>query len=61
MTADVKYHQFFEAGGRLLLTDIGHFESERFTMHLIQRRLKELLPTFAAHLTETVTNPIHYR
>jgi dinuclear metal center YbgI/SA1388 family protein len=61
VTADVKYHQFFEAEGQLLLTDIGHFESEQFTMHLIQRHLSAFLPTFAAHLTETVTNPIHVR
>ncbi|HEX2617392.1 MAG TPA: Nif3-like dinuclear metal center hexameric protein [Flavobacteriales bacterium] len=59
VTADVKYHQFFEPEGRLLLADIGHFESEQFTMHLIQRRLGEVLPTFATRLTETVTNPIH--
>jgi putative NIF3 family GTP cyclohydrolase 1 type 2 len=59
VTADVKYHEFFGAENRLLLVDIGHFESEQFTMHLIQRRLKDLMPTFAAHLTESVTNPIH--
>ena len=59
LTADVKYHEFFAPEGRLLLADIGHFESERFTMHLIQRRLGEILPTFATRLTETVTNPIH--
>lgn len=59
VTADVKYHQFFEAEDQLLLADIGHFESEQFTMHLIQRHLSSFLPTFAAHLTETVTNPIH--
>lgn len=59
VTADVKYHQFFEPEGRLLLADIGHFESEQYTMHLIQRRLGEVLPTFATRLTGTVTNPIH--
>ena len=61
LTADIKYHQFFEAEGQLLVADIGHYESERFTMHRIQAHLREKLPTFAAHLTETVTNPIHYR
>lgn len=61
VTADVKYHQFFEAEGQLLLADIGHYESERFTLDLIQGHLRDKLPTFAAHLTETVTNPIHYR
>lgn len=59
LTADVKYHEFFQPEGRLLLADIGHYESEQFTMHLIQRRLGEILPTFATRLTETVTNPIH--
>ncbi|MFN3874910.1 MAG: Nif3-like dinuclear metal center hexameric protein [Flavobacteriales bacterium] len=60
ITGDVKYHAFFEADGRLLLADIGHYGSERFTMHLIQRRLGEIFPTFAVRLTETVTDPIHY-
>ena len=59
LTADIKYHEFFEAEGRLLLADIGHYESEQFTMALIQRHLRDKLPTFAAHLTKTVTNPVH--
>jgi putative NIF3 family GTP cyclohydrolase 1 type 2 len=59
ITGDLKYHQFFEGEG-LLLCDIGHYESEQFTMHLLQGRLKASLPTFAVHLTETVTNPVHY-
>lgn len=60
ITSDVKYHEFFKPDGHLLLADIGHYHSERFTMDLIQRRLGELLPTFATRLTETVTNPIHF-
>lgn len=60
LTGDVKYHDFFEADGRLLLVDIGHYGSEQYTMHLIQRRLRELFPTFAVRLTDTVTDPIHY-
>lgn len=60
LTGDVKYHEFFEADGRLLLADIGHYGSEQFTMHLIQRRLREVLPTFAVRLTETVTDPIYH-
>jgi len=60
ITADVKYHEFFEADGRLLLADIGHYGSEQFTMHLIQRRLGEHFPTFAVRLTESVTDPIHH-
>lgn len=60
LTGDVKYHEFFEADGRMLLADIGHYGSEQFTMHLIQRRLSELFPTFAVRLTKTVTDPIHH-
>lgn len=60
VTGDLKYHEFFDADGRLLLTDIGHYGSEQFTMHLIQRRLGEHFPTFAVRLTETVTDPIHH-
>lgn len=60
ITGDVKYHDFFEADGKLLLADIGHYGSEQFTMHLIQRRLGEHFPTFAVRLTETVTDPIHH-
>ena len=43
-----------------LLADIGHYGSEQFTMHLIQRRLGELFPTFAVRLTEIVTDPISH-
>ncbi|WKZ64909.1 MAG: Nif3-like dinuclear metal center hexameric protein [Flavobacteriales bacterium] len=60
ITGDVKYHEFFDADERLLLADIGHYGSEQFTMHLIQRRLGEHFPTFAVRLTETVTDPIHH-
>jgi dinuclear metal center YbgI/SA1388 family protein len=59
ITADIKYHEFFGAEDQLLVADIGHFESEQFTSHLIQRHLRDKLPTFAAHLTKTVTNPVH--
>jgi len=60
ITGDVKYHEFFDADGDLLLADIGHYGSEQFTMHLIQRRLGELFPTFAVRLTENVTDPIYH-
>ena len=59
LTSDVKYHEFFQPEGRLLLADIGHFESERWTMAAIQRKLAEILPTFATRFTGIITNPIH--
>lgn len=60
ITGDVKYHEFFDADGRLLVADIGHYGSEQYTMHLIQRKLAQLFPTFAVRLTKIVTDPIYH-
>jgi dinuclear metal center YbgI/SA1388 family protein len=60
VTADYKYHQFFDAEGRILIADIGHWESEQFTPRLLQRILGEKLPNFALLLSETKTNPVNY-
>lgn len=60
VTADFKYHQFFDADGRLMIADIGHFESEKYTISLLQEIISEKIPTFALFLAETITNPIQY-
>ncbi len=60
ITADMKYHEFFDANGRLVIADIGHFESEQFTMELLAGFLREKFPTFAALKTGVNTNPVHY-
>jgi len=60
VTADVKYHQFFDAEDRILLADIGHFESEQFTTEIIYELLNKKFPTFAFHFSEVKTNPINY-
>jgi len=60
ITADVKYHQFFEAEKRLVIADIGHFETEQFTKNLLVDFLKEKIPNFAVTLSESITNPIKY-
>jgi dinuclear metal center YbgI/SA1388 family protein len=60
ITADVKYHQFFDALEHLMYIDIGHFESEQFTINLIHEFLNKKFPNFAARLTVNSTNPIHY-
>jgi len=61
VTADFKYHQFFDADGKILIADIGHFESEQFTIDLLAGILREKFTTFAVRLTGINTNPIHYR
>ena len=60
ITADFKYHQFFEVENRLLLADIGHFESEQFTSEIFSEILSKKFPSFAVHLTSVDTNPISY-
>ncbi|MFM7726665.1 MAG: Nif3-like dinuclear metal center hexameric protein [Flavobacteriales bacterium] len=60
ITADFKYHQFFDADGRIVIADIGHFESEQFTIELLGDWFKQKFPTFASHLTAIDTNPVHY-
>jgi len=60
ITADFKYHDFFDAENDLVIADIGHYESEQFTKELIQDILKENFPKFATHLSELNTNPINY-
>lgn len=61
VTADFKYHQFFEAENSIVIADIGHFESEQHTPELLQAYLKEKLPNFASYLSKINTNPINYR
>jgi putative NIF3 family GTP cyclohydrolase 1 type 2 len=60
LTADLKYHQFYEAENKLLLADIGHFESERYTKNYIVDFLKEKITNFAIILSELNTNPVKY-
>lgn len=60
ITADMKYHDFFRAENKILLADIGHFESERFTKNYIYDYLTKKMPTFAVILSEINTNPVNY-
>lgn len=60
ITSDIKYHEFFDANGRLVIADIGHFESEQFTIDLLFDVLREKFPNFAVLKTGVKTNPVHY-
>jgi hypothetical protein len=59
-TGDLGYHDFFLPAGRMLLADIGHFESEQYTSDLLERVIKEKFPTFAVLKTGRYTNPVNY-
>ncbi len=60
ITADVKYHEFFEAENELLICDIGHYESEKYTVELFSEILSLKFPNFANIFAQTSTNPIDY-
>lgn len=60
VSADFKYHEFFKAEKRILLADVGHYESEQFTKNLLVDYLTEKFSNFAIILSEKSTNPIHY-
>ena len=60
ISADFKYHEFFEADGRIVVADTGHFESEQFTINLLFDLISEKYPTFALHCVNHNTNPVRY-
>ncbi|MBA4746658.1 MAG: Nif3-like dinuclear metal center hexameric protein [Muricauda sp.] len=60
VTADIKYHEFYQAEDQLVIADIGHFETEQFTKDLLVDYLTKKIPNFAVSLSESITNPIKY-
>ncbi|SNS77215.1 dinuclear metal center protein, YbgI/SA1388 family [Ekhidna lutea] len=60
ITADFKYHDFFEANEEIIIADIGHYESEVFTKELLQDALTKNFTKFAFRLSKVDTNPIKY-
>ncbi|PIE98584.1 MAG: Nif3-like dinuclear metal center hexameric protein [Polaribacter sp.] len=60
VSADFKYHEFYKAENKILLADVGHYESEQFTKTLLFDYLNKKITTFAVSLSENSTNPIYY-
>jgi dinuclear metal center YbgI/SA1388 family protein len=60
ISADFKYHQFFDAEQKIIIADIGHYESEQFTKEVFYELLTKKFPKFAVHLSEISTNPVSY-
>ncbi len=60
VTSDIKYHEFYKAENKLIIEDIGHYESEQFTKNLLVDILTKKFPNFAIILSQKNTNPIYY-
>jgi putative NIF3 family GTP cyclohydrolase 1 type 2 len=60
VSADFKYHEFFDAEGKIIIADIGHYESEQYTKQLLAEVLNKKFTSFAVIFSKTNTNPISY-
>ena len=60
ISADFKYHEFFDADGKIMILDPGHFESEQFTTELFKEIISGKFPNIALRFSVVKTNPIHY-
>ena len=60
ITGEVKYHQFFEAEDKIVIADLGHYESEQFTIEIFYDILIKNLPNFAVRFSTIKSSPIYY-
>lgn len=60
ISADFKYHQFFDSNSQIVIADIGHFETEQFTIDLLVEIISNNFSNFAAQFTKVNTNPVKY-
>ena len=60
VSSDFKYHEFFDAENKILVADIGHYESEQFTPEIFYDIISNKFPNFATYLSEINTNPVDY-
>ena len=60
ISSDFKYHEFFDAENKILIADIGHYESEQFTPEIFYEIIQKNFPTFAIRLSKINTNPVNY-
>ena len=61
ITSDFKYHEFFDAEDKIMIADVGHFESEWRTSTIIANRIREKFTNFAVRLASANTNPVQFR
>lgn len=60
MTGDLKYHDFQQSEDKVILADIGHYESEQFSKEIFYRVIKEKFSNFACQISEHSESYIHY-
>ncbi|MEE4116909.1 MAG: Nif3-like dinuclear metal center hexameric protein [Marinilabiliaceae bacterium] len=60
ISGDIKYHSFFETGDKMIIADLGHYESEKFSLEILYEIITKKFPKFAVRFSKSNTNPINY-
>ena len=60
ITGDYKYHDFFNAENKIIIADIGHYESEQYTKEIFYELIIKKISNFAVQFSKVCTNPVHY-
>lgn len=60
ITSDFKYHEYFDAENKIVIADIGHYESEECTKEIFYDLLNKKFSNIAVLLGATVTKPYNY-
>lgn len=60
VSGDFKYHEYFDADNRIIIADIGHYESEYCSIEIFNELITKKIPNFATYFTDVNTNPINY-
>ncbi len=60
VTADVKYHDFTDNGDRILIADIGHYESEICSRKILSRAIRQRFPECQTLFAQSDRNPVSY-
>ncbi len=60
VSSDFKYHEFFDAEDKIMIADIGHYESEKFTIRLLRELIHNGFPTQRVEESKINTNPVNY-
>lgn len=60
VSGDFKYHEYFDADNRIIIADIGHYESEYYSIEIFNELITKKIPNFATYFTDVNTNPVNY-
>ena len=60
LTGEMRYHDYFGHEGDLLIAEMGHYESEQYTVEIFAEVLGQRFPELKIVKTSHNTNPINY-